>query len=245
MSISSVVCQKAGSAFNKAAKSKFISKQLEKGVKDPAKFAAQMMVASIVSKDAINCALYTYQSYNNERIPEDKRKFVASLDLMNGILNVGGQILAAMLIERMWTPNWVSKFTGTLKNKDTGDEKFVSSKAPMAEDNLKAIVTKVVKASEEKVNIKDLDMKGILKEFSENHKGKFVNGFGLLVAALGTMALVKRTLVPLVSTPLAGWFKDKFMSDDDKKPELNMTPAMVDMTIPKVGEDKQNLDKRA
>ena len=49
---------------------------------------ALVTTVSTASKDAVNCIYYVYQSLNNERIPEDKRKFVAALDLSNGILNV-------------------------------------------------------------------------------------------------------------------------------------------------------------
>ena len=38
-------------------------------------------VGSVVAKDGIGCVLYTYQSLHNESIPEDKRPFVAALDL--------------------------------------------------------------------------------------------------------------------------------------------------------------------
>ena len=57
--------------------------------------AALIATVSNVSKDAVNCAYYTIQSLNNERIPEDQRKFVGALDLSNGLMNVGVQIAMA------------------------------------------------------------------------------------------------------------------------------------------------------
>lgn len=49
--------------------------------KDNAKFMSAIGVTSIVLKDGLGCYLYVKQSLNNEKIPEDKRKFVAALDL--------------------------------------------------------------------------------------------------------------------------------------------------------------------
>ena len=50
-------------------------------------------VASIVAKDGLGCYLYVTQSMNNKDIPDDKRKFVASLDLTNGVLMIALQLL--------------------------------------------------------------------------------------------------------------------------------------------------------
>ena len=49
-------------------------------------------VASIIAKDGLGCYLYVTQSLNNKNIPDDKRKFVASLDLTNGLLMILFQI---------------------------------------------------------------------------------------------------------------------------------------------------------
>ena len=50
-------------------------------------------VASIIAKDGLGCYLYVTQSLNNKDIPDDKRSFVASLDLTNGILMIALQLL--------------------------------------------------------------------------------------------------------------------------------------------------------
>ena len=64
-----------------------------------ARLTSRIVLASAVTKDAVGCLFYTYQSLNNKRIPEDQRKFVGALDFANGILNVGVQVLMAFGVE--------------------------------------------------------------------------------------------------------------------------------------------------
>lgn len=184
---------------------KWFSKALEKGYNDPAKYATAMLVTSIVSKDIVGCAFYTTQSLHNKKIPEDKRKFVAALDLMNGILMVGGQILAAKVIEKTLTKYL---FNNALAKKLTKDEL----------DRHANTICNI----EENV-AKKLDPKKVFEILMKNHaqgskKYKALEtGFGLLVGFLATTAITKRLVVPFLSTPLAGWYKNKFMDKDKKE----------------------------
>ena len=61
--------------------------------------AATIALLSTTTKDLVNCAYYTTQSLNNKKIPEEKRKFVAGIDLANGILNVASQLTIGMYIK--------------------------------------------------------------------------------------------------------------------------------------------------
>ena len=63
--------------------------------------AVAVATVSCVSKDAINCSYYVTQSLKNEKIPENKRKFVAGLDLSNGILNVTVQSALAYGVKKL------------------------------------------------------------------------------------------------------------------------------------------------
>lgn len=65
-------------------------------VADPKK-AAMALVLSQVAKDAFGCFFYVHQSLNNKEIPKDKRKFVAALDLSNGILMMVSQFTLGKL----------------------------------------------------------------------------------------------------------------------------------------------------
>lgn len=73
------------SVFRSLANNTFVQSHVSKAVSDP-NYAARALVMANVAKDTIGCVFYTYQSLNNDKIPEKKRKFVAALDLANGFL---------------------------------------------------------------------------------------------------------------------------------------------------------------
>ena len=68
---------------------------------NPTDIAKLLALISTTTKDAVNCYYYTNQSYHNKRIPEDKRKFVAGIDLSNGILNVITQLTLGLVVNKM------------------------------------------------------------------------------------------------------------------------------------------------
>lgn len=198
MRILSGVEQTIGRGLSAVARSKVMTNQLEKGFKSPEAFAVTMAITSLVSKDTVNCYYYVTQSLNNEKIPEDKRKFVAALDLMNGIMNVVGQILVGMLAEKALS-------------------KYVFNKSiirKIDEDTLTIHARKIVKNSAQKLDIEKVKTELIKKYGKEGSKFKgYQGGVKLLIAFLLTAAFAKRVLTPLIATPLAGWFKDKYMKD--------------------------------
>lgn len=61
--------------------------------------AATIALFSTTTKDALNCYYYTKQSLRNEKIPEEKRKFVAAIDLANGFMNVASQLTLGAFIK--------------------------------------------------------------------------------------------------------------------------------------------------
>lgn len=259
MSIVSSINKSVGKVMNYTAKNTF-AKQLQKGLKEPAKFAAKTMVISIISKDIVNCVFYTYQSANNKKIPEDKRGFVAALDAVNGIINVGGQFLSAMLVERFLTPILQGKaYTGVLKNAKTGVEEQKFSKAPLASDNLHNLTLEVIKEKRADLELKGVNVDNLIKnarEVSEkvidklghsSSKGKdLATGLGIIVGSLATMALIKRTITPLIATPLAGMLKDNFSPKGEKKSE-NQSDKMLEPNykpwLDKTANNKNGMNK--
>lgn len=229
MSISPVklICNSA----NWLASRKFIEKGVEKAFNDPAKYAAGAMVLSIVSKDLVGCALYTSQSWTNKKIPEDKRKFVASVDLMNGIVMVGGQLFIGKVIDGMVVPKWFGAlFTGVQKDKNTGKDKPIdyefAKNTPYNDDMVNLRGEKAIESlSKKHVELQNLSGKQreeicakLVKEVGrESKKAKAIaTGFGIVVTALATTAMTKRTLAPLISTPMAAWFENKFLKKGKK-----------------------------
>ena len=67
---------------------------------NPTDIAKLLALISTTTKDIVNCYYYTTQSYNNKKIPEDNRKFVACIDLANGILNVITQLTLGLCINK-------------------------------------------------------------------------------------------------------------------------------------------------
>ena len=218
----------SGKGFITRHTSNFFNRQFDKAVNDPARFVASMLVTSIVSKDMVGCVLYTYQSLHNEKIPAEKRKSVAALDLMNGFLMVFGQLLVGKIIDKKMTPKMFGKmYSGMFKNKDTGKEEVLKGvgskdKSRLYSDNILQTVKETIKKEGKTVDAKKVTeaLKNEIGRGSPRYK-LFETGFGIIVTALMTTALVKRTLVPLIATPLSAWYKTKFMDKPtDKKIEV-------------------------
>ncbi len=155
-------------------------------------------VGSVVAKDGIGCALYTYQSLNNQNIPEDKRPFVAALDLTNGILMISTQI--AMTIG-------FTKFQNKLFAKSLG--KYFDRSAAKG---YQAVLAKTEK------------FKGITGEdfhpAFDKYKGTVVSAFTQITGLALSTIVAKRMVVPFLSTPLADTAK-KWMMKDEQKPTVN------------------------
>ena len=75
---------------------------------NPTDLAKTLALISTTTKDGVNCYYYTTQSYNNKRIPEENRKFVAGIDLANGILNVITQFTLGMYVNKK-SDKWFDK----------------------------------------------------------------------------------------------------------------------------------------
>lgn len=234
----SPILQKVSKPFNTFAEWKPIRNQLKKAQEDPASFAAGMLVTSIVSKDLVGCVLYTSQSLNNQKIPEEKRKFVAALDLMNGIIMVGGQLFIGKVVDAKVTPRLKSLFTGQVVDPNTKAVRDVNTNAILHPDNLKKLVEKAARQN----NVKNIDVAAIVEKITKTKTAGFEKGFGILVAAIATTALTKRTIAPLLSTPAAGWLKEHFM---DKKPKTQKDRMYYEVAAVEQGKFEHKMDKTA
>lgn len=175
--------------------------------------AALIATVSNVSKDAVNCAYYTIQSLNNERIPEDQRKFVAALDLANGIMNVGVQVAMAFGLSK-----WVESIF---------DDKFAKSKDFSLDENVirekyRNMPIELKKKTTEAQFIKDYipKMKGRV--------GLARTGFTVLFVNIAMQILTKRIITPLFATPMASYFKrgfEKAEAEKKAKEEHKLTAA--------------------
>lgn len=164
--------------------------------------AALIATVSNVSKDAVNCAYYTIQSLNNERIPEDQRKFVAALDLSNGIMNVGIQILTAFGLSELVTSIFDNKIAKT---------KDFSTKEDVIKEKFKKLPEELKKLTSEKEFIK----KEISRIVGRTNLAR--TGFTVLFVNIAMQILTKRIITPLVATPMASYFKEGFEKAEAEK----------------------------
>lgn len=224
--------------FDKIAESRFLEKYVYKPAKEnPAKFAGQMALLSALTKDTFGCYYYVTQSLSNEEIPEEKRKFVAAIDLMNGILNVGLQFTLGVWIDKQsgkWFESMIGKKLDVSKTREIANklEKAISSKHPGEKISCEQI-EKYLRTN------KLLGLNGA--------KARWLKvGFSAAVMLICTQIISKRIFTPLLATPLAGWFKEKFL-DKGKKPENKTEEKVMKATykpwLNATAEDKNNADK--
>ena len=169
--------------------------------------AAMIATVSNVSKDAVNCAYYTIQSLNNDRIPEDQRKFVAALDLSNGIMNVGVQLLMSFGIADLITSIFDNKIG---KIRDFSDKKEIIQQEfnKLTEEQKKRITKEEFAKGYKKLVKKNKDLARL--------------GFTVLTVNIAMQVLTKRIITPLVATPMASFFKEKFeKAEENSKAKEN------------------------
>ena len=133
----------------KLANCKVMKKIAKNYEKDNIKFITNVAITSIVLKDALGCYLYVTQSLNNKKIPEEKRGFVAALDLANGGLMIGSQILAALTIghkkvqEKMFNAIFGKKLNRSFRkyivDKIAKNPKYANLGKKMLNDNFKSV----------------------------------------------------------------------------------------------------------
>jgi len=166
--------------------------------KNPAKAIAIAAITSVAVKDGVGCAMYVTQSLNNKKIPDDKRKFVAALDLTNGILMITAQIAMFFGMRAVnkklfgWAFN--SSFSKNAKKTIATQWRMLQKKAGKVPDRKHDIYKKIGKYEKDAFNI-----------FS-------------FVSELAAATIVgKRMIVPLIATPLASKLKAKWDIADAKK----------------------------
>ena len=182
--------------------SKFMQKWIPE---DPAKAASGLALLSTVTKDAVNCGYYTYQSYNNKRIPEDKRKFVAANDLSNGFYNVVIPLLLKGPIDKS------NKYIF-----DTYFKKYFSDAAA------KNIYSK----------IKDTNSQYTLEMIKDNLSKKSLgfakSGLGVIFTLVVSQIICKRIITPTLATPSADYIKKVMEKMEESKAKKAEAKDMIE-----------------
>jgi len=161
-------------------------------------FIAAVAVGSMVLKDGLGCYMYVKQSLANKNIPEEKRKFVAALDLANG----GLMILAQLIMFK------------TISNKKVQEKIFDKLFGKLFQRSARKGFMELLS---HKPGVKSNDFgKEFNVAFNKIH-GNIKNTFGLLVTLVASTVIAKRIIVPFIATPLAERAKG-LLSKGDKKP---------------------------
>ena len=194
---------------------------------NPTDVAKALALASTTTKDAVNCYYYTTQSYNNKEIPEDKRKFVAGIDLANGILNVITQLTLGLVVNKQSDKLFEKIFKGGIVAKPENIAKYKQKVNALLQ---KSTLTKHISSTE-------AEIKDAIKKTNKIAKG----GFGVIALLIVTQIIAKRMIVPFLSTPLAGFFKNYLDKREQKNGIKTETPVTVDNQQSKV--DSKNEQK--
>ena len=177
--------------YNNLFKTKFMKKWLPD---NPTKAAATLALVSTVTKDALNCYYYTTQSYHNKKIPEDKRTFVASIDLSNGFVNVLVPILSKPLIEK-GSDHIFNKYFARLFNKQSAESMYNKLRAQNIDCDLQSVENILGKTSSKWARA----------------------GFAVIATLVASQIICKRVITPSVATPLADVIKAQFEKYEMKK----------------------------
>ena len=192
-----IFCDYASRPFKYIANTKTMQKICDKFEITPEKAIGATTIASIVGKDAIGCYMYVKQSLNNDKIPEEKRSFVAALDATNGILMILSQLLMYFTIS---SKKFQHKLFDKMFNKIFNSE----------------LREKYVSQMRAKPNFKSVSKDDLRKEF-DKIKERSQDTFKFLTSLIASTTLAKRVIVPFIATPLAGWAKDKYFDKNAKK----------------------------
>ena len=208
-------------ALGAITKSKPVKVLKEKFQENPEGTLAATTVASIVVKDGIGCYKYVTQSLNNKDIPDDKRAFVASMDLTNGSLMIGTQIAMFYLMRKYSAPMYNKLFKKSFSPKAKRDMltwlRMESQKAKLPQPKKNA----VEKIFEEK-----------RKEGLDLFKFIFDVGIATIIG--------KRIITPFIATPLASIVQQKFFPLDKDKENVDLEEQFEN----KVDEIKDSIEDK-
>lgn len=169
------------------------------------KYIDALGVASIIAKDGLGCYLYVTQSLNNKDIPDDKRSFVASLDLTNGLLMILLQILMFK----------------TVQHKAVQTKMFDKFFGKVFDRPMEKICRWLTKHSPDYNDITDIIGSQRWGSFRSNVR----DAFGGVTSLIAASIIGKRVLVPFIATPLAGVVEKQMIKRKAEKKGL--TPEQI------------------
>ncbi|MBR6099136.1 hypothetical protein IKP85_05250 [bacterium] len=161
-------------------------------------------ILSIILKDGVGCYMYVTQSLNNKSIPDDKRKFVAALDLTNGGLMIAAQIIMHK----------------TISNKIIQSKMFNHLFGKQFDRNTSKMLHSILKRTDKFKDVTPEQVSEVLAQY----KGDACDAFGSLTSLIAATTVGKRIIVPFIATPLASK-AEKWMNKDNKNTTVDKETA--------------------
>ncbi|MBO6257196.1 hypothetical protein J6N69_04090 [bacterium] len=186
---------------------------------------AYTTIASVAAKDAVGCGMYVYQSLNNDKIPEKRRKFVSALDLTNGILMIVSQVAMFFAMRKI--------------NAKLFDKIF-----PSFRDGAYKLFGKQIRANGKKVKKPASELQlpdySTIRNEHASMKNIAFSVFKSFTELAAATIVAKRIIVPFIATPLASKV-EKLMDKYDAKKHGTQTDSTVDNSYPSMtGADRDN-----
>lgn len=189
------------SALGKVQQWKPMNKLTNTFTKNPEKTLAGIAVTSIIIKDGVGCYKYVTQSLKNDKIPEQKRKFVAALDLTNGLLMIVSQVGMFYIMRKCSEPLFKKIFS---KSFNEVTKKNTISRLRMMYEKANQTPPRPAVARTE----------------FENSTKKTALDLFQFVADIGAATIIgKRVIVPLIATPLAQKVEKKMGKGKTNEPQ--------------------------
>lgn len=196
---------KALGSVTKTKPIKWVGDQFQK---NPEKALAYSTVGSIIVKDGVGCYKYVTQSMNNKDIPDERRNFVAALDLSNGILMILAQIGMFFAMRKFSEPIFDKLFKKSFDSKNLSN---LATKLRMEDSSIRKLVF-------------NKEAKKVRKDALDLFK---------FVADIAAATIIgKRVIVPFIATPVANAIKGKM----DEKSGIKK-PKAVENKNEKIKED--------
>ncbi len=173
--------------------------------KDPVNALALSTIASVAIKDGVGCAMYVTQSINNKKIPEKRRKFVAALDLTNGILMIVSQIGMFFAMRKLNDKCFHKLFNKVFDKTGAAFKVFAEQ----------------VRADQKAQGLTPMK-KYILKRGYDSIKNDTFGVFKFVTELAAATIFAKRILVPFIATPLAGKV-EKIMNKHSAEDKVEFT----------------------
>jgi len=237
--------QTVGKPINWLARTKTSKKVMDYAVKSTTN-AARVLVVGNLLRDGVRCIFYVWQSITNEKIPKEKRKFVAALDFSNGVYNIATQWILGYLVltnsiqdklaeklfgkQRQALTKYMRKTAEDILKKEgkTCYDLERQINLAEAEKELRKIVEKYPEKYRKNLDIIDENLikkeaacKEVLGRMpmksALNHYSVCSNGFKLFITLFITTVFARRMVVPFLSTPTAGFIKSKYLTDKETK----------------------------